>query len=1106
MFSKSCALCDVLVDMWITAEEDPANPEHPLSWLQEVRAIRDIAEPQITGVGWLNSEDEVVAPVRYEDHYSDREPLDSLDDFFGVYKVNYVTDISPWSWTYVVHDACWKLLRDRVDPDHKYPVDRLACHLFALLYNTPVNGENGALLPGHNYGHASAFHLPTPELSGRYFTRVNASKYYYITADVAEKFEPNEETLEDEVESRYSHLTRSSRHYGNYSESDPFYHLPSELVLLVLAYLPSRDVCELRSASRYVADLSSPMQLDQKFWSSRFGSDFEMGFVFAGPSNPRPAEPADWRGIYLKAKAALKSELFRGLRNRQRVWQIFHHISDVFVVRLGYEEYIDRCLPYFPDYDPQPWPQDAVYADTTYSELTYESAAAVILSCRLFKWHEISWSQHMDLGTKLRTSFIYSNGKRYISGFRLFSVDDTANELLRAGFINTGNEHEIIMDSHTFIEYIDVAMAMQGLIGLRFYFRSLEDSYSIAVGGMELTDTESGVCRLMPRDNMQCVGFRLGTDACKIISISLEEREAPAFYDSLNQDAGLAVHRSSGPKEVWNPSIPLARPMWHFEKPEQLFSLCLDMDFGGPDGQLLQSLVRIDVLMGDLQSVFLGVSFIYNDGSERFFGRKSLGISYYHSASILATRQCFPINGPRGEVISKLAISWLQNTDMFGIQAIEITTNLGRTREFRLRAQEYIDSTATRILEAEAGKCFTAFHARVQSPLGHFVDFAARCQVVQNRPPISVDPSDVQHTIPITADTLASAQDILAYNQGLTVTVADISRIRRIRVSVDDETSAESRGHISGLWLEYRDSETPVIIGQWIKELDTIDISFGDRITEIATWHDFTDPYKRVKYGHIKKLMFGTLHGIKKEFVDPSDGYIEGNICLQYRENPYEKLSGILWAYNHKWDHVRIFYAPKTTSLGAQLIMDSSNDACPPWAVPQKAFMQEVLNDGRPNPLRTIELTFKGVSYYIYGLTFIYEDGKQVTLGTRGDKEVRGMTLSPGEKLGQMEIGTNGKDNIILISFTTAAGRKMEASRKSIDATKKLVHTQTTYILDRTFSAQPTTVRGATRQFPKETDKHVGFWALRKRRLGGLHFNRFGAIFEGTANGKEIAE
>ncbi|KAI1140964.1 hypothetical protein F5Y05DRAFT_410811 [Hypoxylon sp. FL0543] len=85
-----------------------------------------------------------------------------------------------------VPNACWELLGGPFDPDHKLPV-----HSFAL--------------PGHDYGHASVFHLRNGDLHGVDFTCVDASAYFFITGAPTEKFE-SDESPEDEILTFCAHL------------------------------------------------------------------------------------------------------------------------------------------------------------------------------------------------------------------------------------------------------------------------------------------------------------------------------------------------------------------------------------------------------------------------------------------------------------------------------------------------------------------------------------------------------------------------------------------------------------------------------------------------------------------------------------------------------------------------------------------------------------------------------------------------------------------------------------------------------------------------------------------------------------------------------------
>ncbi|KAI0886120.1 uncharacterized protein GGS22DRAFT_187354 [Annulohypoxylon maeteangense] len=1082
MPNRFCPLCDVLIDVWINPDDGLANPQYPANWLQEVRAVRTtdgLEFPFVTGVGWLESDECIIAPVGYECHYRDRDPQQQLDDYFTGHQISYFRQGTAGYWCYAVHNACWELLRDRIDPDRQFSSDVLAQHLFALLYNTPVNAGNEALIPGHDYGHASDFHLRTGELYHDYFTRVKESDYFFITGDVGEKFEPDEDSLEDESLSLYVNSAHLSIYRGNYKGSDGLCLLPRELIMLVLAYLPSSDVCKLRLISRYVADLSSPALLDQKFWSSRFGPEFEMGFVFAGLSNLRPAEPTDWRMLYLKAKSAIRSEMFYGLKNRRRIWHTFQNISDALYARLENVWQIDNTYNGPPSDTTRSLPQGMVFAEASFESENTRLPLAKIplsLSCRLFEWRDFIWSRPRDIVSKtLRVSTIYSNGQTYVSGFRLRTTDSLGrvDELPRVGFVNSRKEYDVFIGPNQFIGRVDVAMATKGLRGLRFYIRGLQDSCTVAIGDMELTDPGSGVAKLIPgEEDTRCTGFYLGFDACKVISISLMGQEVRTLSNPIKKYADPGSH-NTGPLEVWNPNMPITPPTWCFPESSstQHFNLCLNMDFGGPGGQLLQSLVRIDALMGGYPSVFLGICFIYGDGSERLYGRKSFRNSLDDMASTPSIRQCFLVDGSRGELMTEIIISRCPEADT--IQAITISTNFDRMQQFRLYGKDSFgpskDREAVQVLRPTPGMHFTTFHVKIQSPLGHFRNFSAHSQVINTklREPV-FEPSGVPHHLPFTVDIQKSAEDILAYPRGLAFTAADISNLSKVRVSVNDESHSNIQGHISGLWLEYHDSNAPVILGQWMKELGSLDLPIGDRITEVVTWHDYTNRHRRVKYGPIKRLRLGTVLGNTMEFLDSHRG---GKICLQYRENPFEKL----------WDHVRVFYSPTTNDGKTRSLVYSNDYSCPPWAVTQKVFMQEAREDSRPNLVTTIEISFKEIAREISGLTFIYEDGRRIALGVRGT-DGTSVTLSSGEKLVQME-------------FLTTSGRRMDFSKQDPDLVKNRTVQRTIYTLNPPSPRQSSVFSVSPCPIPKGAGSFAGFWAL-PRQVGSLRYGRFGPIFE----------
>lgn len=109
---------------------------------------------------------------------------------------------------------------------------------------------------------------------------------------------------------------------------DPFYRLPPEIIIQILTALPSDGVCNLRLTSGGVARVSSPADLPQSFWKSRFATSMEMGGAFALQPH-HSGIITDWRSVYASIRTPLEDDP-RGLalRNKLRIWKCVGHFCD----------------------------------------------------------------------------------------------------------------------------------------------------------------------------------------------------------------------------------------------------------------------------------------------------------------------------------------------------------------------------------------------------------------------------------------------------------------------------------------------------------------------------------------------------------------------------------------------------------------------------------------------------------------------------------------------------------------------------------------------------------------------------------------------------------
>ena len=114
--------------------------------------------------------------------------------------------------------------------------------------------------------------------------------------------------------------------HSTHIQQDNLAALPIEIIHVILTHLPSKDVAQLRLASRWVSQCAATCALQQAFWRSRFSYGFKMGFALGYQTNPRKV--CEWRQMYFQIKLGLRSpDGFASLKNRKRTWNILSKLS-----------------------------------------------------------------------------------------------------------------------------------------------------------------------------------------------------------------------------------------------------------------------------------------------------------------------------------------------------------------------------------------------------------------------------------------------------------------------------------------------------------------------------------------------------------------------------------------------------------------------------------------------------------------------------------------------------------------------------------------------------------------------------------------------------------
>ncbi|KAF2799429.1 hypothetical protein K505DRAFT_370966 [Melanomma pulvis-pyrius CBS 109.77] len=553
------------------------------------------------------------------------------------------------------------------------------------------------------------------------------------------------------------------------------------------------------------------------------------------------------------------------------------------------------------------------------------------------------------------------------------------------GLVIPSTEKAMFLENLDWLEGLEVAVTVSGIVGLRILVQSPNGQYSHTAGDFDTTTPDVGIRKLLPYNGRRLFAITVGLDACKFISMQLIESD---LTEATTGPSHTTTARSADKLQCKHNSTVIADRIYASTFPShdtsitsvpttptnQIVNVHLNMDFGGPGGCLLGSLRRIVAIMFGYPKIFLGLDFIYNDGRHSFYGRRS------------------------------------------------IYTNKGNHTTFGVYGDTYMNLSKSRsMLKPPEEKVITGFLAVLGVFDGSFQTFGIQSQMLWRREPQTTQQcsSIVSHALSVTPESPDTGSHII-HGRGTAYTAASLSGVRRIRISSGATGRSRTSQHISGLWLEYYDSDGPVIVGQWITELDSWELAPSEKITEILMWssNELTNSQEgQAKLGRIMGFSFATSNGNSKQILQEDT---DGQVWIKFRANRFEELGSIIWAFNSTWYHARVLYSPTPTKDGLDFIFLPHES--PSWVVPEKLLWQDCDLNGNCSTVASIQVSF--VIGAICGISFTYTSGITRTLGSQeGDTST--MHLDSDEELTRMDIGFHYINRIRFVSFYTNHGRQM---------------------------------------------------------------------------------
>ncbi|KAM5381813.1 hypothetical protein ACJZ2D_002803 [Fusarium nematophilum] len=540
---------------------------------------------------------------------------------------------SPQAWGFPFHSVCWKML------SLSCPAEALDIQtLFRLCRSFP--SQQGLMNWGHDYGGRIQYEtvLAPGEEPGRhdsFFGQTRAPDPFDIP-ELHSAFEQPASYPEPDT-------FRPFAQAGSATGSGIFEKLPTEILLRILAYLPSPDVVRLKQASRIYASVALP----DSFWKSRFLPGREFQHIFEAEQYLL-SRRGRWRSIFSMVKTL---QAHPAMLHRRRIWHLCLLLHRVLEATRDTSCDGNPIRTFFEPNGPL---DDGRWVSA--------SRALKLPSQDLSEGSRALYNRTLVLPPKpaaIFASTINLFGRCYISGIRIL---DTGGKSFSIGYRHPDKEAILSGDGQLRIEGFCLALDQRGVRGLAVISDDgtssnwLGDHHGIpkrklvlTSAGISVVDCLKGGFDVSDSDRLplsETVSWPPRTDSkgqtVKLVSLSIastpetqKEPEAPlSALDSL----------------LWYPDIPplgvsalgasdgLQRP-----DPRQDLPLCFSLF--GPDGERAHNLMGILVRMDDARKI-LSISTPLGD----MRGAKRLGLW----GNELTDEDDFEIDGPEGERITGL--------------------------------------------------------------------------------------------------------------------------------------------------------------------------------------------------------------------------------------------------------------------------------------------------------------------------------------------------------------------------------------------------------------------------------------------------------------------
>ncbi|GMG34658.1 unnamed protein product [Aspergillus oryzae] len=568
----------------------------------------------LSGVGYIDSDDRVIAPLGPESSYRDASV--TFEEYIPYYEGSQL----PWSFFF--HATCWDILLQRV-PEGLSDLSRFSSIFHNVLYCTTWS-RHRYVRPGHDFGGSIQFQKP----AGDPIRKIIAEGYSYLLAEPLQPQNMAEILRICGGHKVFTVPTRAPIIRSSQGSRDIFSRLPLEVLYMIIELLPSSDIGRLRLASTSTAHVTRPTSLPQRFWRSRFRPDFEMGFAM-------PIEATideDWRKAYFAIRHALSSPLDSAyLKNRQRMWNIVTVNASLLAEHMKgsglsgdlHNDNNDSC----------PKLQNGL------SELGRGQIITTQFSTSCHEYLHVGSRKLSDTSIVLPVnegevriiwlSMICFNSQKFIAGVRFQALDSSTQGCRNysLGYISRGSEVKVDIPLSHRIAGFELATRVNGVVGMRVVLQKGSDkSWTSWVGDVGDGDPNIAFGMLSLTKGLQRALIVAGFDVSLIVYEGLQWLTALKAFKMLD----LAILREAPARledvplqPLWTPVCPRGplTPALQYSS-RGSFNAMLVMDFGGNHGQNLAHLTRIVAHIQEYSAPIVGLTFYFDNQKNIHFGRQ----------------------------------------------------------------------------------------------------------------------------------------------------------------------------------------------------------------------------------------------------------------------------------------------------------------------------------------------------------------------------------------------------------------------------------------------------------------------------------------------------